>query len=89
MGSSIFYKEKSKILYFILILNIIFPIISIEGLIPWTICIFFMYSTKRAINEEVNPMKKVIIFFILNALSIGAYNVIVNLVSNNLAKMLL
>lgn len=89
MGAKIFYKHNSKLAYLFLILNLIFPILSVEGLIPWSICIFFMYKSIEVINEGYKSARKCFIFLALNGGVIVIYNVVVYFITNHLAKIFL
>ena len=89
MGVNIFYKEKNKLAYAFLILNLVFPILSVEGLIPWSICIFFMYKSIAVINEGYKSAHKCFIFLALNGGVIVIYNVVVYFITNHLAKIFL
>lgn len=88
MESNVFLKENSKFVYVILILNLIFPVISVEDLIPWIICIFSMHKTVKSINENYKPMSRAVMFLILNGAVVVGYNLLVYIISNYLAKIL-
>lgn len=89
MGSNILYKQKNKLPYLFLILNLVFPIISVEGLIPWSICAFFMYKSITAIKKDYKTSYKCLIYLALNGATIGIYNILVYFISNYLAKIFL
>jgi hypothetical protein len=84
MGSKIFFKENSKFVYVLLVLNLIFPIISVEDLIPWVICIFSMYKTIKSINENYKQMSRAVMFLILNGVVVVVYNLLVYIILNYL-----
>lgn len=87
MESNIFFKENSKFVYLIVILNLIFPVISVEDLIPWAICIFSMHKTVKSINENHKPMSRAVMFLILNGAVVVVYNLMAYIILNYLNRI--
>lgn len=87
MEPNIFLKENSKFVYVLLILNLVFPVISVEDLIPWAICIFSMYKTVKSINENHKPMSRAVMFLILNGVVVVVYNLLAYIILNYLARI--
>lgn len=81
--------KVSKALYIIPLLSLTFPIVSIEGLIPWTVAIYFCYKGIIAINKYEKPLKRCTSYVVFSGVIIAAYNVLVYFVSNYLVKLLM
>ncbi|GKU23875.1 hypothetical protein [Clostridium folliculivorans] len=81
--------KRSKLLYIIPLLSLIFPIVSIEGLVPWTVAIYFCYKGISSINKYEKPLKKCISYLVLSGVIIALYNILVYFVSNYLVKLLM
>ncbi|GFP76820.1 hypothetical protein [Clostridium fungisolvens] len=88
-GTEIKLAKRSKFLYIIPVLSMIFPIVSIEGLIPWTVAIYFCYKGISSINKYEKPLKKCISYFVISGVIIAIYNLLVYFVSNYLVKLLM
>lgn len=83
------YRVNNKLAYVFLILNILCPILSVEGLLPWVLCIFFIKKSIFVINQGYKSTSKCFVFLVLNGSIIVIYNIIVYLITNYLSKMLL
>ncbi|GFZ30583.1 hypothetical protein CSC2_11090 [Clostridium zeae] len=81
--------KRSEFLYIIPLLSLIFPIVSIEGLVPWAVAIYFCYKGVSSINKYEKPLKRCISYLVVSGVIIAAYNVLVYLVSNYLVKLLM
>ncbi|MBK1809287.1 hypothetical protein JHL18_01335 [Clostridium sp. YIM B02505] len=81
--------NRSKVLYIIPLLSLIFPIVSIEGLVPWAVAIYFCYKGIGSINKYERPVKRCIGYLILSGVIVALYNVLVYFVSNYLVKLLM
>jgi hypothetical protein len=81
--------KKNKFLYIIPLLNIIFPVLSVEGLVPWAVATYFCYKGIKSINTVKNPLKKCITYLLMSGFIILAYNLTVYFVSKYLVKLLM
>ncbi|QAA31948.1 hypothetical protein [Clostridium manihotivorum] len=81
--------NNNKFLYIIPLLNIIFPILSVEGLVPWAVAVYFCYKGIKAIATTNKPLKKSITYLVMSGFIVLLYNFIVYFVSNYLVKLLM
>ena len=78
-----------KILIGLLIgLCIIFPIISIEDLIPWVIALIFVHKSCKIIGKD-NDIKRIAMNTALCGGIILAFNIVAKIIESYLVKLLL
>lgn len=82
-------KLKDKIIVLIPLINIIFPIISIEDILPWTATLIFMYLSYKKINEKNFSFKRIRFYVLCNGMIILIYNILVKIISDYLVKLLI
>ena len=67
-------NKKSILVYFIALLNIIFPIISIESFIVWILCYLSIYLTLKNKEKNGSSVKVALMFLIINGVIVMLLN---------------
>ncbi|GIM28667.1 hypothetical protein CPJCM30710_13330 [Clostridium polyendosporum] len=87
MISNIFFVRKRKLTIMIILLNFLFPIFSIEGLIPWGIAIGCAAISYKNIKNGKKIITKSFTYLLANGLIILSYNIIINSIIKYIAKL--
>lgn len=78
--------NKNWIKYFLIGLCVLFPIISIEDIIPWVVSLYFIHKSCKAMKIR-NDIKPILINTLLSGGIILVYNIITRGVESYLVKM--
>ncbi|MBU5592767.1 hypothetical protein KQI89_13520 [Clostridium sp. MSJ-4] len=89
MNTYIFHKSNSKLLHFLIALNFIIPILSIEGFLPWVMCIFSIYKSINALNKYSKPTIKIVNYLVLNLIIVVLYNYIASIATSYVLNLFL
>lgn len=89
MNTDIICKKNTLLCYFLIALNIIVPILSVEALLPWVICIFCITKSLKALNNSNKPIPTIVTYLLLNIATITLFNFMVTKATTYLIKMLM
>lgn len=89
MNLRVFSIKKRKMATTIMLLNVLFPIFSIEGLIPWSLTIGCMIMSYKNTKNGEKIILKSFIYFLANGLIIISYNTIIKFMTAYVSKVFL
>lgn len=78
--------NKKWIKYFLIGLCVLFPIMSIEDIIPWVVSLYFIHKSVKIMKEK-DDIKPIVINTILSGIIILGYNIITRTIEAYLVKM--
>lgn len=78
--------NKKWIKYFLISLCVLFPILSVEDIIPWVVSLYFIHKSCKFMKIS-NDIKPILINTILSGGIILGYNIITKIAENYLVKM--
>lgn len=80
-------KFSKKIIFIIPLINIAFPIISVEDIIPWVSTAVFIYLCYKRGMDGHKSYKRVCIYTLSNVAIILGYNILVKIITNYMVKL--
>lgn len=80
------YLNRKYIYYFLIVITFIFPIISIEDIIPWIISLVCIHKDIKSFREK-GELKPIIKNTIFAGGVILIYNIVTRLIEGYLVKM--
>ena len=79
-------NNRKIMIYVFTILCLIMPILSIEGLIPWILCLFIMHKNLK-IYKEHGSFKRIAVNLFICMLVMIFYNVAGRIIQDILVKL--
>lgn len=79
-------NNRKIMIYVFTILCLIMPILSIEGLIPWILCLFVMHKNLK-IYKERGSFKRIAANLFIYMLAMIFYNVVGRIIQDILVKL--
>lgn len=89
MNLSAFSIKKRKMATAIILLNVLFPIFSTEGLIPWSLTIGCVVMSYKNIKNGEKIILKSFTYLLVNGLIVVSYNTIVRVIAVYVSKVFL
>jgi len=80
-------NNRKVIIYISSILCLIMPVLSLEGIIPWIVCLFVIHKNIKIYKKQGN-IKKILVNLFICIIFVIFYNVLGRIIQDILVKLL-